>query len=65
MHGRKIDPSARNRVENAHQCALRVAIPDMKDLHVGFLVTISDSLYLAIAQFGDWKPERLGLSITQ
>ena len=33
MHRWKVKPPARNRVEDAHQCALRVAIPDVKDLH--------------------------------
>src|ERR1700734_2276291 len=33
MHGWKIEPPARNRVEDAHQCALRVAIADVKKLH--------------------------------
>ena len=38
VYRRKIETPARNRVENAHQCALRVAIADVKDLHVGTLV---------------------------
>src|SRR5271169_2291534 len=33
VHRRQIKTSAGNRVEDAHQCALRVAIADVKDLH--------------------------------
>src|SRR5271155_5949682 len=32
VHCGKVDPPARNRVEDAHQRALRVAIADVKDL---------------------------------
>src|SRR5580693_1311972 len=37
VHRSKVEPPARNRVEDAHQRALRVAIADMKDLHVEIL----------------------------
>src|ERR1022692_566724 len=33
VHGCEIEPPARNRVEDAHQCPLRVAIANVKDLH--------------------------------
>jgi hypothetical protein len=37
MYRREIEPAARNRIEDTHQRALRVAIANVKDLHVGTL----------------------------
>src|SRR5580692_5581152 len=34
MHRSKLKRTSRDRVEDAHQCALSVAIADVKDLHV-------------------------------
>jgi len=34
VHGGKVEPPAGNRVKDAHQRALLVAITDVKDLHV-------------------------------
>ena len=34
MHDRQIERAARSRVQNAHQCSLRIAIANMKGLHI-------------------------------
>jgi len=36
VHRRKVDSAFRNRIEYSHQCALRVAVADVKDLHGQF-----------------------------